>query len=49
MTPALWRIATPIDAGAIHPIRTADIGTDCSEPLLSAHIVGEITSSFLFQ
>ena len=24
MTPAIWRIATPGDAGAIHPIRTAD-------------------------
>ncbi|MEP2028808.1 MAG: hypothetical protein ABJI96_08890, partial [Paracoccaceae bacterium] len=27
-TPALWRIATPVDAGAIHPISNA--GCDCS-------------------
>jgi hypothetical protein len=31
MTPALWRIATPGDAGAIHPIRTADHFAERSE------------------
>jgi len=29
MTTALWRIATPDDAGAIHPIRTAAVGFGC--------------------
>jgi hypothetical protein len=36
MTPALWRIATPGDAGAIHPIRTADRYAKRSERQLSA-------------
>tara|TARA_R110000787_G_scaffold243552_2_gene349561 strand:- start:2 stop:136 length:135 start_codon:yes stop_codon:yes gene_type:complete len=36
MTTALWRIATPNDAGAIHTIREADLYAVCSEWRLTA-------------
>ena len=37
ITPALWRIATSVDVGAIHTIRIADLGACRSERLLGAH------------
>jgi hypothetical protein len=32
MTPALWRIATPVEAGAIHLIRFRNLGPTGTQP-----------------
>jgi hypothetical protein len=36
---ALWRIATPFDAGAIHPIRKAGLGAGCGQFAESCHLM----------
>jgi hypothetical protein len=45
MTTALWRIATPVGAGAIHPIRIAEIQT--VTPLAAASALPNVHPSFM--